>query len=91
MCVTVHDLADECSGIVTFTVAGTTAASVAASLRSIGVNTAAPQARTSRLDLDRTGVEAVIRASPHYYNTESELDRLADGVADLVGVSRGSR
>jgi selenocysteine lyase/cysteine desulfurase len=60
-------------------------------LRSIGVNTAAPQARTSRLDLERTGVDAVVRASPHYYNTDAELDRLAEGVADLVGVAHGSR
>jgi selenocysteine lyase/cysteine desulfurase len=30
----------------------------------------------ARLDFDPRGLESVVRASVHYFNTEAELDRL---------------
>jgi len=39
----------------------------------------------SRLDMAAPNPEAVVRASPHYYNSDEELDRLVDVVAALAG------
>ena len=35
----------------------------------------------ARYDFEARGLEAVARASVHYYNTEDELTRLVDAVA----------
>jgi hypothetical protein len=40
----------------------------------------------SRLDLDHRGLTELVRASPHYYNDASDLDRLVEAVAALQPV-----
>jgi selenocysteine lyase/cysteine desulfurase len=36
------------------------------------------------LDFDDQGVEAAVRISPHYYNTEEEIEAVVAGVAELT-------
>ena len=36
------------------------------------------------LDTQDRGVHPLIRFSPHYYNTEDEIDRAAEVIASLV-------
>jgi selenocysteine lyase/cysteine desulfurase len=48
-------------------------------LRAMNIN--AHEARLSRLDLPAGGVEALVRASLHYYNDESEVERFVGAVA----------
>ena len=36
------------------------------------------------LDYDAKGVEWAIRLSPHYYNTEAEVDRVVEVLEELV-------
>jgi len=43
-------------------------------------------ASSARLDLDPRGIAELIRASVHYFNTESEVDLLVETVRDLTGV-----
>ena len=43
-----------------------------------GVNVSVSIADYARLDLPTRGLTDIVRASVHYYNTESELDRLAE-------------
>jgi cysteine desulfurase / selenocysteine lyase len=39
--------------------------------------------------MDRLGVPALTRASPYLYNTEEEVDRLFEGLSEIVRVFRG--
>ena len=64
------------SGIVTFAVAGVPAAEVVARVAEQGVSINVASAATARFDRPGVRLEPVVRASPHYYNTEDELARL---------------
>ncbi|MFF4222579.1 aminotransferase class V-fold PLP-dependent enzyme [Streptomyces sp. L500] len=80
--VTTHDLGRERCAIVTARVAGVPAAEVKDALARQGINvslTSPDQARTEGRD-----VHPLVRLSPHYYNTEEELDRAADVLAGLA-------
>ena len=68
-------------GIVTFTVEGQRSAAVAARLATEAINVSVTPASYSRLDLGARGIDAVVRASVHYYNTDDEVERLVDVVA----------
>jgi cysteine desulfurase/selenocysteine lyase len=87
--VLVHDGGTRRSGIVTFTVAGTAPEGVLAAASSAGVNVSFTDAAAARLDLTAPRPSRVVRASPHYYNTEGELDRLVEVVAGLVRADHG--
>ena len=79
--VTVHDRGRERCAIVTFSVAGRDAQDVARELSAERVNVSVARASSSRLDLGARGIDALVRASVHYYNSEDELERLVDLVA----------
>lgn len=79
--VTVHDKGEVRGGIVTFTVDGVASADIHAALSRAAVNTSITT--PSHTLQDGRDLPATVRASVHYYNTEAELDRLLDVVADL--------
>jgi cysteine desulfurase / selenocysteine lyase len=74
--VTIHDQGSQRCGIVTFSVAGHDPDAVRAAAHSHGINIWSTPANMARLDFDPRGLESVVRASVHYFNTETELDRL---------------
>ena len=76
--VDLHDRGRRQCGIVTFTVAGFSAAEVQRRLARDGVNVSVSRAEQAQLDLPLRGLSELVRASVHYYNTENEIDRLAD-------------
>jgi selenocysteine lyase/cysteine desulfurase len=78
---TVQDLGREKCGIVTFSVAGTSATDVAAALRREGINVSVMPASYARLDLGPRGLDEIVRASVHYYNTSDEIERLIRAVS----------
>lgn len=80
----VHDGGRVRCGIVTFTVPGHSAPEVKEHLAAAGINVVASEATFSRLDMESRGLPAVVRASPHYYNTEQETARLVGEVARLL-------
>jgi selenocysteine lyase/cysteine desulfurase len=80
--VEVHDLGDERCAIVTFTIGGIAASEIAAHLAEERVNVSVIPDSYSRLDLGARGLAAVVRASVHYYNTDDEVGRLVDLVAE---------
>ena len=78
--VRVHDQGRRRCGIVTFTVDGTDAHEVSRHLGEAGINTSVSLVSYSMLDLPERALPDLVRASVHYYNTESELDRLCDAL-----------
>jgi selenocysteine lyase/cysteine desulfurase len=74
--VTVHDQGRERGAIVTFSITGHEPEAIRRAARERAINVWATPASTARLDFDPRGIESVVRASPHYFNTEAELDQL---------------
>lgn len=77
---TLHDLGQEQCGIVTFTIDGVDVYELAARLRAQGLNISVSTIDFARYDFEARGLEAVARASVHYYNTEDELTRLVESL-----------
>jgi selenocysteine lyase/cysteine desulfurase len=40
------------------------------------------------LDTEQRGIHPLVRFSPHYYNTEAEIDRAVAAVAELASPAR---
>ena len=80
--VQVHDRGPQLCGIVSFTKEGCGAQGLKESLALAGVNVTVSRRPSTRADFERRGLEDVVRASVHYFNTEDELQRLVDAVAE---------
>lgn len=79
----VHERAEECSGIVTFSSSKESAAELKQRLNELGVNVSVSKSENAQLDLAREGVVAVVRASVHYYNSDEEITRFVELVASV--------
>jgi selenocysteine lyase/cysteine desulfurase len=82
--VSVHDRGERRCGIVTFTLDGVPSARVRDELRAAGINTSITEAASARFDLPPRGLDELIRASVHYYNTTDEQDRLCERLQELT-------
>ncbi|RBQ18802.1 aminotransferase [Spongiactinospora rosea] len=80
--VTVLDRGEHRCGIVTFDVRGHRPADVKRALREHAVNLSVTDIAHHRLDAPT--VPAALRASPHHYNTETEIDHLAGLIARIA-------
>ncbi|HSD31630.1 MAG TPA: aminotransferase class V-fold PLP-dependent enzyme [Gemmatimonadales bacterium] len=56
-------------------------------LRARDINTSVSSRDDAVIDMDAKGVPAVLRFSPHYYNTEDELDAAAAALGEELGRS----
>jgi selenocysteine lyase/cysteine desulfurase len=83
--VTIHDLGVERCGIVSFAVHTMKARETKNQLSERGINTSVTDRFSTLLDMDARGIEALVRASVHYYNTIEEVDHFCEVVADLSG------
>jgi selenocysteine lyase/cysteine desulfurase len=79
--VTVRDQGATQGAIVTFTADGRSPRDLQASLAAEQINVSIASAPSARLDLEERGIDEMIRASVHYFNTDDELDRLVEIVA----------
>ncbi|MBR1146541.1 aminotransferase class V-fold PLP-dependent enzyme [Bradyrhizobium sp. AUGA SZCCT0431] len=78
--VAIHDLGPHPAAIVTFTVLGFEADAVKTHLANAGINVSTSDPASTLLDAKRRALPSIVRASPHYYNTEDEIDRLTTAV-----------
>lgn len=81
--VKVHDIGSFKSGIVSFSVEGKSANEVKEYLYSKHINVSWNGASNTYLDMTSRGLEEVVRASVHYYNTEEEIDALSSALKQL--------
>jgi selenocysteine lyase/cysteine desulfurase len=82
--VTTHDQGQTRCAIVTAKIGGLAAAQAAQALGRAGVNVSTTVPGHNPLDTRDGGVHPLIRFSPHYYNTEGEIDRAAELVSGLT-------
>ncbi len=68
------------SGIVTATVDGQNPFEIVTALRSQGINVSAQGREYAVIDYDQKNVSGALRISPHYYNTEDEIDLLIEAI-----------
>lgn len=84
--VSTHDLGQHRCAIVTAAVDGLATERVAALLAKDHINVSITDPEHSQFDTEDRGVHPLVRLSPHYYNTEAELDR---AIAAVSGLPRG--
>ncbi|MGV9883580.1 aminotransferase class V-fold PLP-dependent enzyme [Streptomyces sp. NPDC003006] len=76
------------AALVTFAVADRQPRPFKAAMDARGINSALSFREFAQFDFGDKNVDWCLRLSPHYYNTEEEVDHVADAVAELVGRGR---
>ncbi len=74
--VTLRDLGSEKCAIVTFSHETLEAAAIKQIMAAEGINVSASAPSSTRLDAEKRNLPMILRVSPHYYNTEDELERI---------------
>jgi len=82
--VAVCDLGRERCGIVTFTTEGVSAAELCQYLAAADINAKTSSIFSTRYDMTARGLDLLLRASVHYYNTEDEIARFCEVVRERV-------
>jgi selenocysteine lyase/cysteine desulfurase len=82
--VTVMDIGAVQCGIVTFTVDGRDCEEVKQQLAQQSMNVTVSRPASTRLDMEDRGLDAVVRASVHYYNSDDEVERLLAAVESIA-------
>ena len=81
--VLVHDRGKHKSAIATFTVEGLDPVAVRDRLVTARINVSVVTSASAMYDMPGRGISAVVRASPHYYNMEQEVDALVTCLEDI--------
>jgi len=81
---TLRDLGTQRCGIVSFTIAGQEARKVVAALRQQQINISASSPSSTLLDALARKLPDLLRASVHYYNSETEIDRFVQAIAKIA-------
>jgi selenocysteine lyase/cysteine desulfurase len=81
--VTVRDLGRVRSGIVTFTCDGHSPGEVMQRLQANGIAVRTVELASARIDMEQRGLDELVRASVHYYNTEAEIERLCQAIRNI--------
>jgi selenocysteine lyase/cysteine desulfurase len=82
--VIVHDRGVTQCGIVTFSVEDKTPEEIKHALSQHTINVSITSRDSTLLDMQARGLDTLVRASVHYYNTEEEVERFCQVVASLL-------
>ncbi|MBY3122566.1 MULTISPECIES: aminotransferase class V-fold PLP-dependent enzyme [Rhizobium] len=82
--VSVHDLGAPLASIISFTVKGWESSAVMADLTSKEINVSVSPPSSTPVDAHMRQLPPVVRASPHYYNTEDEIDEFLEAIVGLA-------
>ena len=82
--VTIRDKGSLQCGIVTFEVEGIDAHAVKAALAATEITVNVTLRQSTLLDMAPRGIDAMVRASVHYFNTDDEIDRTGDVIAGIA-------
>ena len=82
--VALHDLGPKQCGIVSLTLQGKSPAQIKTTLAHKGINVSVSNLSSTRIDMEERNLDSLLRASVHYYNTEEELDRFCEELAQLA-------
>jgi len=82
--VRVHDLGRTPGAIVTFTRAGRESIDIKRGLAERKINVSVSKPGSTLLDALARKLPPLVRASPHYYNTEAEIDALSNAVREMA-------
>jgi selenocysteine lyase/cysteine desulfurase len=83
--VTVHDLGRDPCAIVSFSIRGYPVGAALADAAAAKIVIGASPPASTRLDSDARGLGYILRASPHYFNVERDVERLLDFCAGARG------
>ncbi len=79
--VKLHDLGRNPGAIVSFTRAGVDCAQIVDHARHHKVSISVSAMASTRLDAERRNLPTLVRAAPHYFNSEAEIDRALEVIA----------
>lgn len=82
--IAIRDVGAERCAIVTFTMEGRPPAAIKRALAERRINVTVADVFSARIDMESRDLDAVVRASVHYYNTEAEVDRFCEEIERLA-------
>lgn len=82
--ITVTDIGAEQCGIVTFLAECVSAAAIQRALAEQAINVTVSHTSSTRFDMAARGLDAIVRASVHYYNDDREIARFCEAVTEIV-------
>lgn len=82
--VTVHDHAENLGGIVTFSVEGIDCIAVKQQLNARNINVTADLGTSTPVYMRANGLDGLVRASVHYYNTEEEVTLFCEALKAII-------
>ncbi len=82
--VRLRDLGTRQCGIVSFTVEHMAPPSVVKGLQERGINASVSRIASTRLDMQGRGLDSLIRAAVHYYNSEDEVARFLTSLEEVI-------
>lgn len=78
----IRDAGTQHCGIVSFTIEGLDPGPTVLALRAKGISIGTSQPFSTRLDAEARNLPTVFRIAPHYYNTETEIERCVEALRD---------
>ncbi len=80
----IRDQGETRSGICTFTMDGHSPDRIKRELRNRHINVSVSGKESTFIDMEKRGLEAVVRASVHYFNTEEEIQKLKMALENIA-------